>query len=324
MPSVPDKAMHLKQITATRAKSWAKAFRPVAHALRWAAPFGLTGYLLYSLSRLGWAQVWAARPAGVLFYAVLLLPFFVQPLTDLAIYRNLLPVGRLLPLTVLLRKRFLNNFMLDYSGEAHFFFWARDHLPVPQRGLLHAVKDSNILSGGAGLVTVWLVLLALLSATRAGGGAPLPALLTDNAWKLGSVAALPLVLCVALIALGRRVTSLTRRQIAATFLLHLARSLIALSLEFLLWRLSGALPTTALCLQFVGLHLVVTRLPLAPRKDLLFVGLGMAAAGAMGTDSPAVAAVLILLTATEQVLELGIVGVPWLMETRFGRFTRLQ
>ena len=299
----------------TTAKSWTDAFKPAAAVLRWAVPLALVGYLLYSLSRLGWTQVWTARPAGALFYAVLLLPFFVQPLTDLMIYRNLLPVGRQLKLTVLLRKRFLNTNMLDYAGEGYFFLWAKNHLPVPQRALLHAVKDSNILSAGAGLVTVWLVLLVLLSA----GGAPLPALLTDNAWKLATVAALPLILCIALIVLGRRVTSLTRRQIAATFLLHLARSLIALSLEFLLWRLSGALPSTALCLQFVGLHLVVTRLPLIPRKDLLFVGLGVAAAGALDANAPAIAAVLILLTATEQILELAIVGLPWLLESRFGR-----
>lgn len=310
--------MHSNQVTAAR--SWAEALRPVLGVLRWAVPLGLAGCLLYSLSRLGWAQVWAARPAGAMFYAVLLLPFFVQPLADLVIYRNLLSVGRQLPLTALLRKRFLNNIMLEYSGEAYFFLWARDHLSVPRRALLHAVKDSNVLSAGAGLVTVGLVLLALLSA----GGAPLPALLTDNAWKLGFVTALPLVLCIALIALGRRVTSLTRRQIAVTFLLHLARSLSALSLEFLLWRLSGALPSMALCLQFVGLHLVVTRLPLVPRKDLLFVGLGVAAAGAIDADSPAVAAVLILLTATEQVLELIIVGVPWLMENRVRRIARLR
>lgn len=301
-------------------KSWTTALKPLARVLGWAVPLGLTGYLAYRLSQLGWAQVWAARPAGAAFYGVLLLPFFVQPLTDLAIYRTLLHAGRRLTLTVLLRKRFLNNIMLEYSGEAYFFLWARDNLAVPQRQLLHAVKDSNILSGGAGLVTVWLVLLALLSA----GGAPLPALLTDNAWALGSAAALPLVLCIVLIVLGRRVTSLTRRQMATTFLLHLARSLIALSLEFLLWRLSGALPSTALCLQFVGLHLVVTRLPLVPRKDLIFVGLGMAAAGAADANSPAVAAVLILLTATEQVLELAIAGIPWLLENRLGRVSSLR
>jgi hypothetical protein len=315
MPRVSLNTMHLKQIAS--AMDGAKALQPLLGPVRWAAPLSLTVYLVYRLSCLGWTQVWASRPSGALFYAVLLLPFFVQPLTDLAIYRKLLSVGRDLPLTVLLRKRFLNNIMLEYAGEAYFFLWARDHLPVSQRGLFHAVKDSNILSGGAGLVTVWLVLLALLSA----GNAPLPAMFTENAWKLGFVAALPLILSVSLVILGRRATSLTRRQIAMTFLAHLLRSITVLALEFLLWRLSGALPSTALCLRFIGLHLVVTRLPLIPRKDLLFVGLGVAAAGAMNANTSAVAAVLILLTATEQVLELAIVGVPWLLETRVGRIS---
>ena len=48
-----------------------------------------------------------------------------------------------------------------------------------------------------------------------------------------------------------------------------------LAVEFGLWELSGALPSAVACLQFVALRLVVTRVPLVPNKDLIFVGAGI-------------------------------------------------
>lgn len=285
-----------------------RSYKTLVNILRWVVPLALAGYLAYGLTRIGWLAVWEARPTAPLFYCVLFLPFFVQPCADLIIYRRLLERGAELPLTVFLRKRYLNNAMLDYSGEAYFFFLAQQKLNLERRPLLHAVKDSNILSAGAGLVVIWVVLLAL----TASGGLTLPAGLSGNLWKIGSIGLLPLVLCAALILGGRRVTSLSKGQIALTFLIHLTRSIIALFLEFLLWWLSGALPTVAMCLEFVGLRLLVTRLPLVPRKDLLFVGVGMAAAGMFHVPTPRLTAALVIITGFDQVLEFVLVGLPWL------------
>ena len=183
------------------------------HVLRWGIPILLLAFLGYSLTQLGWLHVWDARPRALSFYLVLLLPFFVQPVADLIIYRNLLGVGRLLPLSVMLRKRYMNNIMLDYSGEAYFFFWARKNLNLKKGVLVHAVKDSNILSAGAGLAMVWLMLLALM----ASGVMKLPSFIPAHMWTFLSVGSLPLVLCLALIIGGRRVTALSRGDVATTY-----------------------------------------------------------------------------------------------------------
>jgi hypothetical protein len=284
--------------------------KAVQHVLRWAIPVVLLVLLARSLTQIGLLQVWRARPASLAFYGVLFLPFFIQPLADLAIYRNLLPAGTALPLTVLLRKRFLNAVALDYSGEAYFYLWARHHLVLPKGLLVHAVKDSNVLSAGAGLVVVWLMLLALV----ASGVMKLPGFLSAHYWTFLSVGSLPLVLSCVLIVGGRRVTSLSRSQVAMTFAVHLARSITTLAFDFAAWWLSGALPSAAVCLEFVALRLLVSRLPLIPNKDLIFVGAGIAAAGAMDLSAPGVAAVVILLTASGQLQEFGFVGLPWLFE----------
>lgn len=284
--------------------------RRALHAFRLAVPVFLIAIVAYQLEHQGWGQVWAGRPRNLIFYVVLLLPFFVQPFADLAIYRNLLKVP--VPLTVILRKRYLNAVVLDYSGEAYFFLWAKKNLTLKKGILIHAVKDSNVLSAGAGLVVVWLMLVALVM----GGVMKMPAALSGKALDMIAVGSLPLVLCLALVLGGRKVTMLSRLQIAATFAIHLARSVGTLSLEFFVWMLSGALPNAGACLMFVALHLLVTRLPLIPNKDLVFVGVGIAAAGALGVPSAqaATSAVLVLLTASGLVEEFTFVGLPWLVE----------
>jgi hypothetical protein len=279
-------------------------------ALRWGVPLVLLGVVGYSLTQLGWGQIWKARPAGLAFYLVLMLPFFVQPVADLVIYRYLLGVGRKLPFSILLRKRYMNSVMLDYSGEIYFFFWARKNLGLEHGTVLHAVKDSNVLSAGAGLTTVLLMLLAL----AATGAVKMPTFVPAHIWTIVAVGSLPAVLCLGLLVGGRKVTRLSRTDMAATFGIHILRSITALGLEFLLWWLSGVLPSLTMCLEFVALRLLVTRLPLVPNKDLVFVGVGIAAAGFMDASAPGVAAVLVLMTAMNLLQEFVLVGLPWLVE----------
>lgn len=296
---------------------WGKV---MLHVLRWAVPIFLLAFLGYSLTQVGWGHVWDARPRAPGFYLALLLQFFIQPVADLMIYRNLLGIGRPLPLSVMLRKRFLNTIMLDYSGEAYFFFWAKRKLDLKKGILLHAVKDSNVLSAGAGLAILCLILLALV----ASGDVKLPAFLPAKFWTLASISSLPIILCLALVIGGRRVTALSRVEIASTFAIHIARSLTVLSLEFALWWLSGALPSMLVCLEFVALRLLLTRLPFIPNKDLLFVGVGMAAAGLMDLSAPKVAAVLVTMTAINQLQELVLVGLPWLFEQFQNRHSAVE
>lgn len=277
--------------------------------LRWGIPVVLLAFLGYALTRVGWSKIFNARPGSLWFYLVLLLPFFVQPVADWIIYRNLLGDGRALPLTVFLRKRYMNTIMLDYSGEVYFFFWARKNLKLKDGLLLHAVKDCNVLSASASLVVLWLMLLALVM----GGIVQIPMLRTST-WSLVLLGSLPLVLGLALFAGGRKVTALRRIDIIVTFAIHLARCVLSLWLEYMVWWLSGALPSAGDCLKFVALRLLVTRLPLVPNKDLVFVGVGIAAAGLMNLSTPKAAAVLVLMTAVALMQEFIVVGLPWLIE----------
>lgn len=285
------------------------------YLLRWLFPLVLLGYVGYRLSALGWRDMWAARPANPGFYVMLVAQFFLQPLGDFLVYRNLWGAGNAPPLTVILRKRFLNSAMLDYSGEVFFYFWAQARLKLPRGMLIHAIKDSAVLSAGAGLAMVWVMALMLLAT----GGLHIPPSIAGNIWPYVALGSLPLWLCAILVLAHRKVTVLSRKQIAATFAIHFLRSLSVLTVEFGLWFLSGALPTAVACLQFVALRLVVTRLPMVPNKDLIYVGAGIAAAGMVNLPVAPVATVLVILAAADLGLVTVVAGLPWALEQLRGK-----
>jgi hypothetical protein len=146
------------------------------------------------------------------------------------------------------------------------------------------------------------------------GGLEIPANISAHGWLYFLVGSVPLILCAALILGRRKLTILTPKQTATTFLIHFIRAMSALAVEFWLWQLSGALPSAVASLQFVALRLVVTRLPLVPNKDLIFVGAGIAAASLAKVSLTPVATVLLILAAADLILALGFAGLPWVLE----------
>jgi hypothetical protein len=275
--------------------------------LRWAIPLALLVIIGRRLTQLGWHQIWIARPGNLGFYLLLVLQFFLQPFGDYLVYRNLWGRANTPPMAVILRKRLLNTFMLDYSGEAFFYFWAQAHLKLRPGLLVHAIKDSNLLSGGAGLTMVYVMVVMLLAL----GGLRIPAEFNAHGWLYVLVGTVPLILCAALVLGHRKLTTLSRRDIGFTFAVHFLRAVLVLAVEFGLWELSGALPTAVACLQFVALRLVVTRLPLVPNKDLIFMGAGIAAAGMTSVAVTPVATVLVILTAADLVLAGTVASLAW-------------
>jgi len=275
--------------------------------LRWGIPLALLVIIGHRLTQLGWHQIWVARPGNPGFYLLLVLQFFLQPFGDYLVYRNLWGRANTPPMAVILRKRLLNTFMLDYSGEAFFYFWAQAHLKLRPGLLVHAIKDSNLLSGGAGLTMVYVMVVMLLAM----GGLRIPAEFNAHGWLYVLVGTVPLILCAVLVLGHRKLTTLSRRDIAFTFAVHFLRAVLVLAVEFGLWELSGALPTAVACLQFVALRLVVTRLPLVPNKDLIFMGAGIAAAGVTNVAVTPVATVLVILTAADLVLAGTVATLAW-------------
>ncbi|KAH2824341.1 hypothetical protein KXV85_000866, partial [Aspergillus fumigatus] len=255
--------------------------------------------------------IWRSRPTSPAFYLCAIAAYFVQPLADLIIYRGLWKGGKALRLSILLRKRHINSFVFDYSGEAYFYLWAQRTLQTPKSELLHTIKDSNILSAAAGLTTAIAVGLLLVVS----GDVRLlnfdVTQTTGLAIAVG-VGAVPLLLAGALVLGGQRITTLNRKEVVWTYGIHLARSVVALVLLFATWLASQALPSVQYCFYVVALRVLISRLPLLPRKEIIFAGATLAAAQFWDLHSQSIAAVLVVTTTINDVLGFLLVGIPWL------------
>jgi len=274
---------------------WFALSRRVARAVFICA---LIVYLGYSLTQLGWARVWQSLPTGALFYVLLVVSYFLQPACELFVYRYLWRADRPLGLSVFMRKRVLSNTVFSYSGEAYFFLWARRHLAVPEKLLLHSIKDSNILSGMAGL----LVLFALLAGIAMSGEWRLPAISQNYGWLYWIAACIPLFLCLGFIFARRKVTVLGGRQILFVFAIHLTRNLIAQVFQVTLWSL--AVPSVPLAgwLNFLAARLLLSQAMFLPSGNLFLLTAGIGISGALGLPAAEVAAVLLVIAAGYQLM----------------------
>ena len=77
------------------------------------------------------------------------------------------------------------------------------------------------------------------------------------------------------------------------------------------------MPGWVASLQFVALRLLVTRLPLLPNKDLIFLGVGIAVARLAHVPVAPVATVLVILAAADLMLSSTMAGLPWAVEHYF-------
>jgi hypothetical protein len=292
-------------LPATPADRWTGAVGRATRALeRWRKPLGwvllaaMTGWLLVRLHALGWRELWAARPGAPSFYVLVAVGYLALPAADALIYRRLWRTGWRDTLAVCLRKRVYNTALVGYSGEVGLLVWARSRIGTESVVLAHTIKDVNVLSAvvssyaAAGLIG-WL-------ATRvAFDRLPNDGLVWWGAVTLAIAALTPLVL------LARRgIIAMPMRQALEVFAIHTLRFGAGLALLLVQWRV--ALPGagwTALT-TLLAIQVLVGRLPLVPNRDVLFAGVALAVSGNLAMDETALAGVLVMTSALQQVLHL--------------------
>ena len=224
----------------------------------------LLGAVLWRLHAAGWERSVALLHIGPLFWIALLLFYFALPIGEWLIYRRLwrLPGAGFAPL---LRKRVSNEILFGYSGELYFYLWARAR-PELTQAPFGALKDVNVTSA-LSAAALTLVLLAVAAPWLA--ALDLGRLAQPLLWSAIVLA----VVSLGVVAFGRRVFTLPRRDLVAITAVHLLRLLATTVLLALVWHL--ALPAVALStwlLLSTG-RLLIGRLPLIPNTDLVFATL---------------------------------------------------
>lgn len=220
----------------------------------------MVALLARQLLSTGLAGLAHAFPTSPWFYVFFLLLYFSPVTGDYVIFRKLWkipPEG-----FVALAKKRIANDMLNYSGEAYFYAWARQRTSLVAAPF-GAVKDVSILSAIAGnAVTFGITVLALSLYLG---------LLTHHQQQIAIWSTvIVFLMSVPFLIFSKRVFSLDRHTLWWIFGVHLVRLIAGSVLVALTWHFGMPTQTIGMWLLLAALRMIVSRLPLVPNKDLFF------------------------------------------------------
>jgi hypothetical protein len=263
--------------------------RSLLNALQKLISVAAVVFLGVKLYHIGWEQLWAALPRHSSFYVTFAVLYITMPLAEVLIYSNLWSVG-LKALPIFLRKRVYNEVVIDYSGEAYLYLWAKRILGINDGRILSTVKDVNLLSGVASNA----VTLALVIAFALAGYATLLQGINPQAVHAVEIAAsIAVAVMLAVMLFGRHLLGVTRKQAFAIGGIHFARMLLVLTLQVVMW--GSALPEVPVSqwIMFLTAQMLLTRLPFLPNRDVMMMWLGVTLAPAIAAPQAHVASMFV-------------------------------
>lgn len=282
-----------------RLKRWGAAYQQwsesargklVARIARWAFFAGIVAWLVLKVRAIGWEQVWHSLPTNPWFYILFVIMFLALPVSETFIFRMILG-GRIMEqLPVFIRKRVLNSAFVGYSGEVYYLVWAREHLSRPVSEILLRIKDNAILSAiGSALVT-FALLVGFLFTGQAGF---ITKWLASSAGMVIGVVLVCAVLAPVALMARKAILGLPWRQALAVLAIHVSRVALLVVLQATQWAVVLPEQPWGVWLTFVTLQMIISRLPIVPNRDLLFLSAGLELSHAMNTPSDAMAGLLL-------------------------------
>jgi hypothetical protein len=261
----------------------------------------IIAYLIYKLTLIGWDNVRASLPQTPWFYILLLVMFFTLPVFQVFIYRvawNVKPWDLFLGL---LNKRVLDKDVLGYSGEMYLYVWARTYVDKPDKEILHVLKDNVILSSAAST----LVAVVLLAIFFVFGRVRIP-----GEWMNPNVVLLVVLGFCAVLVIGlavkfrKSILFLKRKQILVIFGLHICRLLVVQGLQVIQWMV--VMPEIPLTnwLTLLAAQIIITRIPLLPSRDLIFMGTGIEMSKFINVSTSSMAGMLLAASVLNKILNL--------------------
>ncbi|WP_404374042.1 hypothetical protein AB5I39_06725 [Sphingomonas sp. MMS24-J45] len=233
---------------------------------RWPAYFGalvtlvMIVWLGLKLRAMGVDSWVSAMPTSPLFYVFFILLYFSPVIGDFVIFRKLwgIPASGF---AALIKKRIAND-VLNYSGEAYFYAWARQRSSMVAAPF-GSVKDVSILSAIAGnMVTLAMIAVAM----PLGIGLLTEEQLHKAIWSIVGVFAMSLPFLI----FSKRIFSLPRATLWWIFGVHCLRLIAGSVLIALAWHFGLPTVSVGMWLLLSAARLIVGRLPLLPNTELLF------------------------------------------------------
>jgi uncharacterized membrane protein len=229
--------------------------------------------------------------------------FFCLPLFQVVIYRVAWKgrVARRPLFLALLNKRALDKDVLGYSGEVYLYAWARKHVGQSGKEILLTLKDNVILSSTAST----LVAAVLLMIFFAMGRVHLPAKWVAPGLLYAIVLILVVVPMVVLVyRFKKTILFLPLKPVLMIFGLHISRLLVVQGLQVIQWMV--VMPQVPLTnwLTLLAAQIIISRLPLVPSRDLIFLGTGLELSAFISINASAMAGLLLAASVLSKALNL--------------------
>ncbi len=294
-----------------------KQGRLVVQVARGLFLLGILAYLAFELSKIGWGEIWRALPTNPLFYVLFLVLYFSLPLAEVFIYRVTWDFKVWASFPTFVKKRIYNKDVIGYSGEVYFYAWARKNLGLGDREILTTIRDNNIVSSVAStLVAVALVAIFLyegaINVSDWFGRA--------NTYYLAGGALVLALLAVLAIRFRRYLFSMPAKTALLIFGIHVVRLVVGQALQIWQWEVAVPEVTWQAWFTFSAASIIVSRIPIVPNRDLLFIGAGVELSQVMNIPEAAIAGMLLATSVLGKLLNFVLFGAVSL----FNRFADVQ
>lgn len=270
----------------------------LSNVIKYTFQIGIFGYLIYQLSQIGWMNVLKALPIHPLFYILLLVHYFVLPVSEQFIYRMSLNFSFWEGVKVFVKKKILNADVYAYSGEAYFYIWGKKNLEEDDKHIFNVIKDNNIISSIASTFMAAILLVIFLYVVAQENIFENISIPFDTLkWILiAALFAIPLIVYLLKFLISMSMTIATK-----VFGVHLFRFVVTYSLEVMQWMV--VMPEVPIHLWFVylGSKMILSRFPL-PSIDLIFLSVSATISQKLGMDNASIVALMAAVTAVNKLI----------------------
>lgn len=262
---------------------------------------GVSLWLVWQLTEIGWLKVWKSLPTHPLFYILFLVIYFSLPLVEIFIYKITWTYRFKDALPVFLLKKVYNKDVLGYSGEVYFYVWARNYLKLTDKDIIKTIKDNNVISSVASTLFALVLLSAFLYTDQI---KILELLGPENKIYIWGGAFLMVLLIALIVRFRHYAISMPLKTAFSIFSIHTVRLTIGQSLQILQWFIVLPLVPIHVWFTFVSIQIIMTRIPLLPNRDLVFIGAGIGLSGALNIPTADIAALLLVNTVLGKTMNL--------------------
>jgi hypothetical protein len=257
--------------------------------------------IIYQIIDIGVGEVISNLPTQPLFYCIFFVLYLTLPTAEVLIYRQIWPIKKWLLFKAFLRKRVYNDEVMGYSGEFFLFMWARKNLSESDKEILKNIRDSNIISAvSSNLVTVALISVLvfadIINLEEFIGNVDLVYIIT--------LMVVVIVIAALIFQFRKYIFALPFKTSIIIFMIYITRFILHNGLMIVLWAVvMPEIPLTTWFI-FVGIMIIVNRIPILPSRDLIFMLAGIELSRVLNMTTAAVAGMLLVYSALKKITNL--------------------